>query len=164
MRHQLQKCFCGIFVGISHHQKGYLVYVPHTSKVISSYDVVFDESYSSALEYTSQPYAEAMAIQTDVSYTPRATSSREQTGNIVTFSQFEEVNLLSETQNLLSKTRDDTESGNKYDKNSTMPPLSSEEEMDVMSSVNESDAEPMSTDMLEDIRDGSQSHPSLNRR
>ena len=32
-----------------------------------------------------------------------------------------------------------------------------------MSSSDESDAEPMSTDMLEDICDGSQSHPSINR-
>ena len=30
-----------------------------------------------------------------------------------------------------------------------------------MSSGDESDAEPMSKDMLEDIRDGSQSHPRL---
>ena len=49
MRHQAQKGFCGIFVGIPQHQKGYLVYVPSTRKVISSYDVVFDESISSAL-------------------------------------------------------------------------------------------------------------------
>ena len=28
MRHQAQKCFHGIFVGITQHQKGYLVYVP----------------------------------------------------------------------------------------------------------------------------------------
>ena len=27
MRHQAQKGFCGIFVGISQHQKGYLVYL-----------------------------------------------------------------------------------------------------------------------------------------
>ena len=33
-----------------------------------------------------------------------------------------------------------------------------------MSSVDEYDAEPMSTDMLEDIHDGSQSHPSINMR
>ena len=58
MRHQAQKGFFGIFVGIPQHQKGYLVYVPSTRKVISSYDVVFDESFSSALSYTSRTYAE----------------------------------------------------------------------------------------------------------
>ena len=43
MRHQAQKGFCGIFVGIPEHQKGYLVYVPSMRKIISSYDVVFYE-------------------------------------------------------------------------------------------------------------------------
>ena len=61
MRHQAQKGFRGIFVGIAQYQKGYLVYVPNTRKVIFSYDVVFDESFSSALSYTSRPYAEAMS-------------------------------------------------------------------------------------------------------
>ena len=40
--HQAQKGFCGIFVGIPEHQKGYLVYEPSTKEVISSYNVVFD--------------------------------------------------------------------------------------------------------------------------
>ena len=53
MRHQAQKGFRGIFVGIPEHQKGYLVYLPSTRKVISSYYVVFDEKSSSALSYTS---------------------------------------------------------------------------------------------------------------
>ena len=70
MRHQAQKGFRGIFVGIPQHQKGYLVYVYSTRKVISSYDVVFDESFSSALSYTSRPYLEAMAMRPAVTYTP----------------------------------------------------------------------------------------------
>ena len=45
MIHQPQKVFRSIFVGIPEHQKGYLVYVPSTRKIISSYDVVFDESF-----------------------------------------------------------------------------------------------------------------------
>ena len=45
-----------------------------------------------------------------------------------------------------------------------MPLLIGEEEMDTMSSYDESDAETMSTDMLEYICDGSQSHPIVNRR
>ena len=36
MRHQAQKGCRGIFVGIPEHQKGYLVYVPSTRKLISS--------------------------------------------------------------------------------------------------------------------------------
>ena len=49
MRHRARKGFRGIFVGIPEYQKGYLVYVPSNRKVILSYDVVFDESFSSVL-------------------------------------------------------------------------------------------------------------------
>ena len=99
MRHKAQKVFCSISVGIPQHQKGYLVYVPSNRKVILSYDVVFDESFSSALSYTSRPYAEAMAMLPAVTYTSYTTSSKEQTGNVITFAQFEEGNLLTETRN-----------------------------------------------------------------
>ena len=54
MHHQAQKGFRGIFVGIPQHQKGYIVYVPSTRKVIFSYDVLFDKNFSSALSYTSR--------------------------------------------------------------------------------------------------------------
>ena len=62
MRHQAQKVFRSIFVGIPEHKKVYPVYVPSKRKVTSSYDVVFDKSFSSALSYTSRPYSEAMVI------------------------------------------------------------------------------------------------------
>ena len=51
MRHQAQKGFCGIFVGIPEHQKGYLVYLPCSRKVISSHDVLFDKSFSSKKQW-----------------------------------------------------------------------------------------------------------------
>ena len=44
-----------------------------------------------------------------------------------------------------------------------MPPLLSEEEMDTMDSGDESDHDLISTDILEDIRDGSQSHTNVNK-
>ena len=75
-------------------------------------------------------------MQPDVSYTSYAKSSKEKTGYIITFAQFEEVNLLSET-------RDDTEICNEYDENSTIVPLIREEEMYAMSSGDESNAKPM---------------------
>ena len=53
MRHQAQKGVCNIFVGIPQHQKGCPVYVPHRRNIIYSYDVVFGESFSSALAYKS---------------------------------------------------------------------------------------------------------------
>ena len=99
MNHQVQKGFCGIFISIPDHQKVYLVYVPSTRKVILSHDVVVDEKFSSALSYTSQPYSEATAMGPEVKYTPYATSSKEQTGNVITFTQFEEGKILTETHN-----------------------------------------------------------------
>ena len=98
-----------------------------------------------------------MDMHTEVIYTPYATSSKEQTGNIITFTQFEEENLVSETRN-------DAESGDKSNDKSIMRPLPSKEEIYAMDSGDESDNEPMSTEMLEDIRGGSQSHLKVNSR
>ena len=154
MRHQAQKGFCCIFVGIPEHQKGYLVYVPSTRKIISSYDVVFDEKNSSALAYTSRPYSEAMVMRPAVTYTPYGTSLREQTGDIITFTQFEEENIL-------TKTINNTESCDESDNKSIMM---REQNMDAMNSGDESDHDLISTEMLEDIRDGSQTYPNINRR
>ena len=84
--------------------KWYIVYVPSTRKIISSYDTFLNEIFSSTLAYTSQPYSEAMAMSLAVSYIPCDTYSGEKTGNIIMFAQFEEGNLLSEN-------CDDAESG-----------------------------------------------------
>ena len=105
----------------------------------------------------SQPYAEAMAMRLAVSYISCATYPRKKTGNIITFTKFEEGDLLSET-------RDNTERGNESDEDSTMPPFISEEGMDAMDSGDDSDDEIMYTEMLEDIHDSSKSHLSINRR
>ena len=51
IRHQVQKGFYGIFAGIPQHQKGYLVYVPHKHKILYLYNIIFEESLSSALAY-----------------------------------------------------------------------------------------------------------------
>ena len=155
MCHQAQKGFCHIFVGIPQHQKGYLVYVPITRKIISSYYVVFDESFSSALAYMSRPYPEAMDMRSSVTYTSCATYSRGETGEIIMFAKFEEWNLLYETCN-------DVESGDESDDHSIIPPQLIEEEMYAMDYGDESDDDPMSTMMLEDICYGSQSHSNVN--
>ena len=91
-----------------------------------------------------------------VTYTPYDTSLREQTGNIITFAQFEEGNIL-------TRTRKNAESGVKSDDNSIMPPLLSKEDMDSMDSGNESDHDLISTEILENICDRSQSHPKVNQ-
>ena len=45
-----------------------------------------------------------------------------------------------------------------------MPPLLRKEEMDTMDSGDESDHDLIYKDMLENIHDGSQSHPNVNGR
>ena len=105
----------------------------------------------------SQKYSESMDIPPAVPYIPWDKSENDKTVNTITFAQSEEGYLFSETRN-------DTESGNKSDENLTLVPFISEEDIDVMSLGNESDAEPISTDMLKDIHDGSQSHLRINSR
>ena len=73
------------------------MHVTSTRNIISSYDNIFDEIFSSTLAYTSRPYLEAMAMFPAVKYTSYATSSKEKTGNIITFGHFEEWNILYET-------------------------------------------------------------------
>ena len=133
------------------------MYVPSARKIKSPYDVFSYETFSILLAYTSRPYSESMAMLPSVTYTPYATSSIEQTGNIITFAHFEGVNILSETHN-------NAEISEESDEDSMIPPLPSKEEMDTMGSVNESYHDPISTEMLEDIYDGSQSHPSVKRK
>ena len=70
-----------------------------TRKVIYVYDVVFDKIFPGALSYTSRPYSEVMAMRPAVTYTPYATSSKEQTGDVITFAQFEEGNISTESRN-----------------------------------------------------------------
>ena len=59
-----------------------------------------------------------MAMRPAVTYTPYATSSKEQTGDIITFSHFEKGDLV-------SKTCNDAEISDKSDDNSIMPPVMS---------------------------------------
>ena len=49
-----------------------------------------------------------MSMRPEVTYTPYVTSSKEQTGDVITFAQFEEGNILTETFN-------DAESGDESD-------------------------------------------------
>ena len=100
----------------------------------------------------SRPYSEAMAMRPEVTYTLYATSPKEKTGNVTAFAQFEEGNIR-------TKTRNDVESGDKSDNESIMM---SKQDMDFMKSGDESDHDLISTEILEDICDRSQTHPNVN--
>ena len=92
-----------------------------------------------------------MTMRPAVAYTPYATSSKEQTGNVITFAQFEEGNLLSETRNV-------TESGDKSNSESVMI---SEKDMENIDEEEKFDDNLISTETLQDIRDGNRD-PSRN--
>ena len=95
-----------------------------------------------------------MAMHPVVTYTPYATSSKEQTSDVITFAQFEEENILTETCN-------DAESSDESDIESIMM---REQDMENLYSNEQSDHDLISTEILEDIRDGSQTHPNVNKR
>ena len=91
-----------------------------------------------------------------VTYTPCAKSLWKQTGDITTFANFEEGNILTETRN-------DAESGEESNDSLILPILLSKEEIYAMDSGNESDHDLISTEMLQNICDVSQSHPNVNQ-
>ena len=88
MNHQAQKGFWVMFVGIPQHQKGVL-FTFYTNRRYYLHTMFILKRFSSALSYTSQPCAEEKPMQQAVSWINYATSSREQTGNIIMFSKFE---------------------------------------------------------------------------
>ena len=83
-------------------------------------------------------------MRSAVTYTPYATSSKEQTGNVITFTKFEEGGLLTETRN-------DAESGDEYNDKSRMM---SEQDMENIDEKEKFDDDHISTEALEDIHDG----------
>ena len=77
-------------------------------------------------------------MRPEVTYTLYATSLKEQTGDVITFTQFEEGNILTETRN-------NPESGDESDNESI---IMSEQDMENMNFGDESDHDLISTEML----------------
>ena len=98
-------------------------------------------------------YSEAMAIHPAVTYTLNATSSKEQTGDVITFAQFEEGNLLTENCN-------DTESSDESYSESIMM---SKQDIENIDEKEMFDDDHISTETLQDIRDGNQTHPIIDK-
>ena len=145
MRHRSKNGFRVIFSGIPQHQKGYLIYVSSTQKIVFSHDIVFGESFSNALAYISRKYSVAFALRPEVLYIPYDTSSHEKTGNIIPFAHFVEWNLV-ETKRCAEE----------YE--SKLPSI------DELSTEDEYDDGSISTNALEDIRYGSQIKSYINAR
>ena len=89
-----------------------------------------------------------------VTYTPYATSSKEQTGDVITFAEFEEGNLISETRN-------DTESDDEFNSESIMM---SKKDMENLEGKEKFDDDLISTETLHDICGRNQTHPIIAKR
>ena len=89
-----------------------------------------------------------------MTYTPYATSSKEQTGDVITLIQFEEGNLITETRN-------NTEIGDESD---SKPIMKSEKDMENIDEKEKFDDDLISTETLHDIRDGNQTHLIIDKR
>ena len=66
----------------------FLTYVPSTQEIVSSHDLVFDETFSSALAHTSHLYSESLDMRPEVLYTTYDTSYHKETDYIITFIHF----------------------------------------------------------------------------
>ena len=94
MRYQSKKVFSWYLHRNSTASKRVSFYEPHKCMIVSLY-VVFDESFSSALSYTSQQYSGETDMQPGLSYIPFAIYSKGKNGDIIMFAHFEEGNLPS---------------------------------------------------------------------
>ena len=81
-------------------------------------------------------------------------SSKEQTSDVVMFTQFDEGNLITETRN-------DTES---YDESDSKSLMTSEKDMENINEKEKFDDDLISTETLHDIRDGNQTHPKIDQK
>ena len=95
-----------------------------------------------------------MVMRLAVRYTLYATSSIKKTVDVITFTQFEEENILTETRN-------DTESGDESDSESIMM---NEQDMENLDEKEKFDDDLISTETLHDISGGNQTHPNIDKR
>ena len=138
MRHQAQKVFRSILVGIQQHKKVYLVYVPSTKNIHMMLFLMKFFYYVSIYVKTlcrSDCYASGYLIYT-LCYILKGTNC-----------WYNHVRTVWRG-GLSSETRDDAESVDESNENSVMPPLIIEEEMNAMDCSDESEDEHMSIEML----------------
>ena len=95
-----------------------------------------------------------MAMRPEVTYIPYAVSLKEQTGDLITFAQFEEGDILTETSN-------DAESGDESDNKSIMM---SKQDLENIDKKEKFDDDYISTETLHDICHGNQTHPNIDKR
>ena len=81
----------------SHSIKKGILFTYHKDRKYYLHTMFFsNESFSIALEYTAQPYAESISMRPDLSCITYDKSSREEADDIINFAKFESGGLISE--------------------------------------------------------------------
>ncbi len=80
----------GIFIGFDSVHKGYLVYCPGSCHILTSEDVIFDESFVTAIALSWQHHRDSLALQPVLSTIPLITDTLEHTGGPADFLPVEE--------------------------------------------------------------------------
>jgi len=80
--HCTEKGIRGIFIGFPPNQKGYLIFLPGSRTIAVSGDVMFDETFYSAIATTWRRFEDGIALQPERSAIPGPDTTVEMTGDI----------------------------------------------------------------------------------
>ena len=83
-----QRGFRGVFIGFDQKTNGYLAYVPVTRQIVTSKDIIFDESFASTLAEGDRPFKEAMAVRPFFDLPVPWEDITDHTGDITTMSPY----------------------------------------------------------------------------
>jgi hypothetical protein len=80
--HCTEKGIRGIFIGFPPNQKGHLIFLPGSRTIAVWGDVMFDETFYSAIATTWRRFADGIALQPERSALPRPNTTLENTGDL----------------------------------------------------------------------------------
>jgi transposase InsO family protein len=80
--HCTEKGIRGIFIGFPPNQKGHLIFLPGSRTIAVSGDVMFDETFYSAIATTWRRFADGIALQPERSALPGPNTTLENTGDL----------------------------------------------------------------------------------
>jgi hypothetical protein len=96
---QTERGVRGIFIGFDTNQKGYLFYSPGSRQIYISGDMLFDESFGTAIATTWQMHQDSLTLRPSQSDIPTIDATIEQTGAIDNFLSIAEEGSNSNTIN-----------------------------------------------------------------
>ncbi len=89
---QTQRGIRCVFLGFPANQRGYLLYVPASREIVVSGDVLFDETFASAIATTWKPFHDSLTLRPKGSAIPDPNTLIESTGTVASVPTFDEGN------------------------------------------------------------------------